>query len=151
MRIGYLTWRPDMTDREKLRDQVFINQLATGYLFPNADLQHAIADIEPLTIDIAQMERRRERVVSALREQGYETTWPEGTFYVMARSPIPDDVAFARTLNRYKVLVLPGTIVETPGWFRISLTANDDMIERGIPGFQAALRDALATGAGGAA
>ena len=144
MRMGYLTWRPDITNRESLREQVFINQFATGYLFPNADLQHSIEDIEPLTIDIAQLERRRERLVTALRDQGYETTWPEGTFYVMARSPIPDDVAFARMLNKYKVLVLPGTIVETPGWFRISLTSNDDMIERGIPGFEKAFNDARA-------
>ena len=77
-----------------------------------------------------------------MREQGYEATWPEGTFYVMARSPIPDDEEFARILNRHKVLVLPGTIVETPGWFRISLTANDEMVERGIPGFDAAMKEA---------
>ena len=84
------------------------------------------------------MERRRERLISALREQGYEATWPEGTFYSMVRSPIADDEAFARILNRHKVLVLPGTIVESPGWFRISLTASDEMVERGIPAFGAA-------------
>jgi aspartate aminotransferase len=66
-------------------------------------------------------------------------TWPEGTFYSMVRSPIADDEAFARILNQRKVLVLPGTIVETPGWFRLSLTASDDMVERGIPAFEAAL------------
>ena len=33
----------------------------------------------------------------------------------MVRSPIADDEAFARILNQHKVLVLPGTIVETPG------------------------------------
>ena len=54
-------------------------------------------------------------------------------------------MAFARILNRHKVLVLPGTIVETPGWFRISLTANDEMVERGIPGFAAAMQEAQQT------
>ena len=61
----------------------------------------------------------------------------------MATSPIADDEAFARILNSHKVLVLPGSIVETPGWFRISLTANDQMVERGIPEFAAALKEAL--------
>jgi len=64
---------------------------------------------------------------------------PEGTFYVMARSPIADDALFAEVLGRHGVLVLPGTIVETPGWFRISLTASDEMVDDGIPRFAAAL------------
>jgi aspartate aminotransferase len=88
------------------------------------------------------MERRRDRLVPALRAMGYETTMPEGTFYVMARAPIDDDVAFADVLARHQVLVLPGTIVEVPGWFRISLTASDGMVERGIPGFRAAFEEA---------
>jgi aspartate aminotransferase len=75
---------------------------------------------------------------------GYETTMPEGTFYVLARSPIADDVAFCELLAEEKVLVLPGTVVETPGWFRISLTASDEMVERGLTGFARARERATA-------
>lgn len=144
MRIGYLTWPStlDSAEREQLREDTFINQLAAGYAFPNALLQHSLEDLEPLCIDLGQLERRRERLVTALRDMGYEATWPESTFYVMARSPIADDEEFGRILAKHKVLILPGTIVETPGWFRISLTASDEMVERGIPGFEAALNDA---------
>lgn len=140
MRIGYLTFPPTMPDRERLRDDVFVNQLAAGYAFPNADLQHSIEDLEPLCVDLSVLERRRGRVVGKLRGMGYQATWPDGTFYVMVRSPLDDDQAFARILNEHKVLVLPGTIVETPGWFRVSLTASDEMVERGIPGFAAAMQ-----------
>lgn len=141
-RIGYLTVPPTMPDREAFRETVFMAQLATGYAFPNALLQHAIEDLEELTIDVGAMQRRRDRLVGALREIGYETTMPEGTFYVMARAPIADDVAFTDILARHRVLVLPGTAVEVPGWFRISLTANDEMVERGIAGFAAAYAEA---------
>jgi aspartate aminotransferase len=145
MRIGYLTVPPTMPDREAFRETVFVAQLATGYAFPNALLQHAIEDLEELSIDIAAMERRRDRLVAALREIGYETTMPEGSFYVMARAPIADDVAFTDLLAKHRVLVLPGTIVEVPGWFRISLTASDEMVEQGIPGFAAAYAEASAS------
>jgi aspartate aminotransferase len=145
MRIGYLTVPPTMPDREAFRETVFVSQLATGYAFPNALLQHAIEDLEELSIDIAAMQRRRDRLVGALREIGYETTMPEGSFYVMARAPIDDDVAFTDLLAKHRVLVLPGTIVEVPGWFRISLTATDEMVERGIPGFAAAWAEASAS------
>jgi aspartate aminotransferase len=67
---------------------------------------------------------------------------PEGTFYTMARSPFADDEAFAEILARHRVLVLPGTVVEVPGWFRISLTASDEMVEWGIPRFAAAMAEA---------
>jgi aspartate aminotransferase len=142
MRIGYLTVPPTMPGREAFRETVFVAQLATGYAFPNALLQHAIEDLEELSIDIGAMQRRRDRLVAALREIGYETTMPEGSFYVMARAPIADDVAFTDLLAKHRVLVLPGTIVEVPGWFRISLTASDEMVEQGIPGFAAAWAEA---------
>jgi len=143
-RIGYLTVPPTFPGREAFRATVQVAQLATGYAFPNALLQQAIEDLEGLSIDVAAMQRRRDRLVGALREIGYETTMPEGTFYVMARSPIADDVAFTDLLAKHRVLVLPGTVVEVPGWFRISLTATDEMVERGIPGFAAAYTEATA-------
>ena len=42
----------------------------------------------------------------------------------------------------HKIYCLPGTAFEMPGYFRISLTANDAMIERSLPGFAAALQSA---------
>ncbi|HEX5015053.1 MAG TPA: aminotransferase class I/II-fold pyridoxal phosphate-dependent enzyme [Candidatus Limnocylindrales bacterium] len=143
MRIGYLTVPPTMPDRETLRNRVLLAQIALGYSFPNALLQHAIEDLEKLSIDVPALQRRRDRLVPALRELGYETTFPEGTFYILAKSPIDDDVAFAELLAEEGVLVLPGTIVELPGWFRISLTATDEMIERGLAGFAQARERAL--------
>ena len=145
-RIGFLTVPPTLPERAELRDEIFMQQLAGGYAFPNALLQHALADLEKLSIDIGALERRRDRLVPALRELGYETTMPEGTFYAMARSPIDDDVAFGDILARHRVLVLPGTIVEVPGWFRISLTASDEMVEEGIRRFEAARAEALSGG-----
>jgi aspartate aminotransferase len=143
MRIGYLTVPPTCPDRVEVRERIFLQQIAGGYQFPNALLQHALPEIDDLTIDIGALERRRDRLVPALRELGYDASLPEGTFYTMARSPIADDVAFGDVLARHRVLVLPGTIVETPGWFRISLTASDEMVESGIPRFAAARDEAM--------
>ena len=41
---------------------------------------------------------------------------------------------------------MPGTMVELPGYFRISLTANDAMIEQALPGFTIALQKATQDG-----
>ena len=42
---------------------------------------------------------------------------------------------------------MPGTVLELPGYFRISLTANDAMIEQSLRAFAAAREDASALGA----
>ena len=138
-RIGYIAMPPSMPDREELRTALFVAQSITAYAYPNALMQYAMGDLEKATIDVAALQRRRDRIVSALDEMGYETVKPQGTFYVLVRSPLEDDVAFTRLLAQENVFVLPGRLFELPRWFRISLTANDDMVERALPGFERAL------------
>ncbi|MDQ4068488.1 MAG: aminotransferase class I/II-fold pyridoxal phosphate-dependent enzyme [Actinomycetota bacterium] len=140
-RLGYLALPPSMPGRERMRSAVLLTQFS-GYGVPDAVLQHAMPDLEPLCIDLAQLQRRRDLLVAALREQGYQVHVPEAAFYLLPRSPIPDDVAFAELLAEDDVFVLPGRIVELPGYFRISLTANDEMVERSISRFGAAIRAA---------
>ncbi|MDQ6918063.1 MAG: aminotransferase class I/II-fold pyridoxal phosphate-dependent enzyme [Candidatus Dormibacteraeota bacterium] len=141
MRMGYIAMAPGMPGAEELRDALFLSQAITGWAFANADLQQALPRIEQLSIDIGALQRRRDRLIPALQAMGYQSELPEGTFYAMVKSPMADDMEFSRQLRRHRVLVLPGTVVEVPGWFRISLTANDEMVERGIPGFERALAE----------
>jgi aspartate aminotransferase len=93
-----------------------------------------------MSIDIAHLQHKRDWMVGSLREMGYQLNAPAGTFYLLVRSPIPDDGAFIRRLAEGKVICLPGYVFEMPGYFRSSLTANDDMIERALPVFKAAIR-----------
>lgn len=143
-RIGYIALAPTMPEREMMREAIFGAQVVTGFAFPNALLQHALADLEGLSIDMAHLHRKRDWLVEALREMGYTLHVPEGTFYLLVRSPWEDDTAFTELLASHNILCLPGAIVEAPGHFRISLTASDSMIERAIPGFAAALQQATA-------
>jgi aspartate aminotransferase len=144
-RLGYIAMSPSMPEREELRSVLFVAQTITAYAFPNALMQYSIGDLEKAIIDVGALQRRRDRVVGALNEMGYETVTPEATFYVMVRSPVSDDVAFARRLANENVFVLPGKIFELPGWFRISLTGNDEMVDRALPGFARALKEKVAT------
>jgi aspartate aminotransferase len=142
-RIGYIAMPPTMPDREGLRQALFTAQVANGWAFPNAVMQYAVGDLERASIDVGALQRRRDRIVGALREMGYETVTPMGTFYVVVRSPLADDVAFAERLAQENVFVMPGNVFELPGWFRISLTANDDMVDRALPVFESVLREAV--------
>jgi aspartate aminotransferase len=138
-RIGYLALTPTMPDRERIRTDLFTAQLTTGFAFPNALLQHALGDLETLSIDIATLQRRRDRLVSELHRMRYEVHVPEGTFYLLAVAPGGDDMRFCEVLAAHNVFCLPGSIVELPGYFRLSLTATDAMIERALDGFASAI------------
>jgi len=141
-RIGYIVLPPEMPDKESIRPSIFISQLMTGYAFPNALLQHALPELDKLSIDIQHLQNKRDFLVGALHEMGYTLHSPEGTFYLLPRSPIEDDVTFVNLLNEQKIYCLPGKVVEMPGYFRISITANDEMIQRSLPGFALALEKA---------
>jgi aspartate aminotransferase len=139
-RLGYIALPPTMPDRDRLREAIPIVQILAGWAFPVAVLQHALPDLEPLSIDVKQLQRRRDRLCGELSTQGYDVIVPEGTFYILVRSPIPDDLAFVDRLNVHGVFVLPGSVFEMPGHFRISVTASDEMVDRGLAGFEAARR-----------
>jgi aspartate aminotransferase len=140
-RVGYLAISPAIADRFELGAAVLFAQIVGGWQMPSATLQRAVPDLESLSIDIPALQRRRDRMAEALTGLGYDVMIPEATFYMMVRSPIPDDRAFTSLLARHDVFVGPGHIFEMPGYFRISLTANDDMVRRSVPGFAEALRD----------
>ena len=138
-RIGWIALPPEMPDRQSLREALRMAQFLTGFAFPNALLQHALPDLDKLSIDIPHLQRRRDRMVPALQQMGYQVHSPEGTFYLLPKAPTQDDFGFAITLTQHHIYVLPGVIAEMPGYFRISLTASDEMIERSLPGFAAAI------------
>jgi aspartate aminotransferase len=58
---------------------------------------------------------------------------------------VPDDEAFVRLLSDLGVIVMPGRIFETPGFFRVSLTQTLPVMEQSLPRFATALTQARGT------
>jgi aspartate aminotransferase len=140
-RVGYIALPPEMPDRRQMREALQLGQLTYGgHAAPTNVLQRAMGDLEGMSVDVKALQRRRDLVVEALRSYGYDLHLPEGTFYLLPTSPDPDDVAFVERLAEDKVFVLPGTVVEMPGRFRISITGNDEMTERALPIFERAAK-----------
>jgi aspartate aminotransferase len=136
-RLGYLAISPLMPDVERraFSESMFAAQMALGWCFPNAVMQYAIPDLETLSIDQAALKRRRDRLMSALSENGYDVLTPEGTFYLWSKWPQGDPEQLWNHLADRNVFVMPGTLLNGPGYFRISLTASDEMVERALSAF----------------
>jgi aspartate aminotransferase len=140
LRIGYLAISPALpaSERDELRQLRFAVQMADGWNVPDAPLIYAIPDLEALRLDIAALARRRDRMLGALTQWGYELTRPEGTFYLWGHAPGGDSAAFAARLQKSGVYIMPGTIFDRPTDFRVCLTATDEMIENALPAFREA-------------
>lgn len=134
-RLGYLAVSPlvPRATREEFRAGMLPLQMGLGWGFPDALMQYAAPALETVSIDVAALQRRRDRTVSALRDAGYVLTVPEGTFYVWGEAPGGDGQAFVAALAERGVHVLPGSVFARPGHFRISLTATSEMLDRALP------------------
>jgi aspartate/methionine/tyrosine aminotransferase len=123
--------------RATLRSTAEKTQLAAGCAFPDSILQYAVKDLETVSIDIAAYQRKRDRLYDALTQWGYAMTRPSGAFYLWGKAPGGNAVAFAADMAKRGVFVMPGTLFERPGDFRISLTGTADMIEASLSAFEA--------------
>ena len=134
-RLGYLAASPMLprAEREELRSAFMPLQLAIGWGFPDALMQYSVPALENVSIDVGELTRKRDRLYGALRDAGYTLTRPEGTFYLWGRAPGGDGAAYCEALAARGVYLMPGTLFDQPGHFRISLTATMDTIERALP------------------
>jgi aspartate aminotransferase len=141
-RLGYLTISPLMpeSDRNALSGAMFSAQMALGWCFPNAVMQYALPDLEGLSIDQAALARRRDAVSSCLARSGYAVLPPEGAFYLWTKWPEGDPERMWNRLADRDVFVMPGSLMNADRYFRVSLTASDDMIARALPAFEEAAR-----------
>ena len=107
---------------------------------PQAIQRMAIAALEGPQESIAShnaiYQRRRDKVVAALRNLGLEVTPPKASLYVWAKVPAGvTSAAFAeRLLDEAAVIVTPGNGYgpHGEGYVRLSLTLPDDRVDEGL-------------------
>ena len=138
-RAGYVAMPTSMPARETLRMALIAGSLSLG-ITPDTAMQRAMPELENLIIDVPAIQRRRDRMVSEMRTYGYSIELPAGAFYLFPQSPIPDAVEFCDWLADRRVYALPGEAFERHTHFRLSLTANDAMVERALPIFAEAIQ-----------
>jgi aspartate aminotransferase len=136
-RLGYLavSSRMPWQDRQEIRNHMSAAQVALGWCFPDAIMQHALPDLEALSLDMKALSGKRDRMAEALEKAGYEVLRPDGTFYLFCKFPSGDPERFWNALADRDVFVMPGSTMDIQSHFRICLTASEEMVERSLPIF----------------
>jgi len=133
-RLGYVATSPRHPGRDAAAAELVRWTRITGLATPTAVMQRAIPRLLALEHDRGWLTRWRKRFVEELESSGYSVVRPDGTLFVYARTPVGyDDFEFAERLALAGVLVLPAPVFHHEGYFRVSLTGSERMLERALP------------------
>ena len=135
-RLGHVAVNPACAGLEELLEAIGFANRTLGFVNAPALMQHVVRELQGVTIDMAQYERKRALMCDELAAMGYEFVRPQGAFYLFPRSPIEDDTAFVNMLLQRRVLAVPGRGFGTPGYFRLAFCVEDRTIEDSLPGFK---------------
>ncbi|MCU0723959.1 MAG: pyridoxal phosphate-dependent aminotransferase [Planctomycetes bacterium] len=131
-RIGYVAVNPKADSPGAIADALNFTTRILGFVNAPASMQWIVAKLLSVTIDVNWYRTRRDRLVEALRDMGFDLVTPEGTFYLFPKSPDPDDLAFVNRALEERVLLVPGAGFGRKGHFRICYCVDDATIEGGI-------------------
>ena len=145
-RIGFVAVHPDAEDSGKIVEALSLANRILGFVNAPGLMQRVIAELQGICVDVNIYKRKRDRLVSGLRDAGYDLMVPPGAFYLFPKSPLADDVQFVKLLQDEKILVVPGSGFGGPGHFRIAYCVDDATIENALPGFRRAMERARSAG-----
>jgi aspartate aminotransferase len=132
-RIGYIAVSPKIeNERPLIGAMIFANRIL-GFINAPALMQRLVGRYQRNSVDIASYQRKRDTLYDILVESGFEVSKPQGAFYIFPKSPIPDDVAFIRELQKNHILAVPGIGFGRSGYFRCAYCGEMDLIERSRP------------------
>jgi len=129
-RLGFAVGRPELvTALTRVKSYVDTGPFLAVQKAGSAALDHAEALVEPIR---AELQRRRDAAVGALREAGFTLDAPKAAMYLWVALPagVPSAMFAKRTLEETGTVVLPGSGFGPAGegFFRIALTVGSDRL-----------------------
>jgi aspartate aminotransferase len=140
-RIGYLAVNPSATDSSDIINGMSLCTRILGFVNAPSLMQRVIAHLQGVQVDVGEYRKKRDLLCDGLSKIGYEVQKPEGAFYLFLKSPVSDDVAFVKALQKENILTVPGSGFEGPGYVRIAYCVDDATIVNSMNGFEKVYKD----------
>jgi aspartate aminotransferase len=133
-RLGYVAVSPRHPSRQHLAEELVLWTRITGVATPTSLMQLAVPRLLSLRYDQEWLVKWRKRFVEELSADGYGVAPPEATMFVYVQNPssYDDDFEFVEVLATSGLLVLPASVFHHRGFFRLSLTGSEPMLEQAL-------------------
>jgi aspartate aminotransferase len=132
-RLGYVAVSPNHPDRRPLGEELVLWTRVTGVATPTALMQLAVPRLLALRYDQEWLVKWRQRFVDELSTEGYGVVPADATMFVYAQVPSSfADFEFVDELAAAGLLVLPAPVFHHHGYFRLSLTGSEPMLEQAL-------------------
>ena len=140
-RLGYIGVNPELSraDGGVLMSTLILVNRTLGFVNAPVIGQKLAAEICNETVDLSIYARRRQLMAKVLTDAGIDFIMPKGAFYFFPKAPGGDDGKFVDALLKERILAVPGSGFGRKGYFRLSSSVDEKIIERSAEGFKRAV------------
>ena len=135
-RIGYVLVSPSMEDHDTVYQAVAGAGRAEGHINAPSLFQQVAAACCGLVSDLTAYTVNRNLLYDNLTAMGFQCVKPDGTFYLLMKSPEPDAAAFSRKAMELDLLFPDTESFAYPGYVRIAYCVPTARVEKSIPRFR---------------
>lgn len=127
-RIGYLAASPLMECAGEFMTGAVMCNRSLGFVNAPAIMQKIIEKSMGAKVNVANYEKRSNQLFEVVTGSGFECKKPQGALYLFPKSPIDDDVEFAKIAAKNNLLVVPGSGFGMKGFFRLTFCVDENII-----------------------
>ena len=135
-RIGYVMVPPVMEDHDMVYQAMAGAGRCTGHINAPSLFQQVAAACDGMVSDLTAYTVNRNLLYENLTAMGFECVKPNGTFYLLVKSPEPDAAAFSRRAMELDMLFPDTTSFAYPGYVRIAYCVPTHRVEKSLPRFR---------------
>ena len=135
-RIGYVMVPPTMEDHDVVYQAMAGAGRCTGHINAPSLFQQVAAACDGMVSDLTAYTTNRNLLYSSLTGMGFECVKPDGTFYLLVKSPEPDAAAFSRKAMELDLLFPDTSSFAYPGYVRIAYCVPTQRVEKSLPKFK---------------
>ncbi|MBE6004168.1 MAG: pyridoxal phosphate-dependent aminotransferase [Lachnospiraceae bacterium] len=135
-RIGYMAVSKDIDYYDEMISALVVANRCLGYINAPSLFQLVVARCLDIPANLEFYDRNRKLLYDELTRLGFSVVHPDGAFYMLIKSPVPEEDDFVVIGKKYHIILVPAKSFGCPGYVRLAYCVSHDMIKRSLPAFE---------------
>lgn len=131
-RIGYIAISPSAYEARDIFRALGSAHLALGFVNAPALMQRVLPLLGEMTVNFSSYQFNRDRIAEIFERIKLPCIKPKGAFYFFPKTPIEDDILFAKEALKHRVVLVPGTAFGVHGHVRLSFCVESEKVEKSL-------------------